>query len=97
LIEYTDSIYHQLFENCVFTQPRPIADVHQYDAEFGDEQTNRETAVDTIKKLLEDDFAAGNAGDIEALLSIRTDEAVYIFKAQQPLFANDNRGTRCAG
>jgi len=53
--------------------------------------------VDTIKKLLEDDFAAGNAGDIEALLSIRTDEAVYIFKAQQPLFANDNRGTRCAG
>jgi len=45
--------------------------------------------MDAIQKLIKDDFAAGDAGDIEALLELRTDDAVEIFSGALPLIGKD--------
>ena len=49
----------------------------------------REANVDAIEKLLEEEFAAANAGDIEALLGLRTEDAVEILPGDQPLIGKD--------
>ena len=48
-----------------------------------------EADVDAIVKLLEEEFAAANAGDVEALLDLRTDEAVEMLPGDQPLIGKD--------
>ena len=45
--------------------------------------------MEEIQKLIEDEFAAGNAGDNEALLDLRTDDAVEIFPGVPPLVGKD--------
>jgi len=45
--------------------------------------------MDTIQRLIEDEFAAGNAGDTDALLSLRTDDAVEMFPGEPTLVGKD--------
>ena len=45
--------------------------------------------MNAINKLIEAEFAAGNAGDVEALLSLRTHDAVEIFPGELPLVGID--------
>ena len=45
--------------------------------------------MNLIEQLIEDDFVAGNAGDVEALLNLRTDDAVEIFPGMPPLVGQD--------
>ncbi len=45
--------------------------------------------MDAIEKLLEDDFEAGNAGDVEALLRLRTEDSVSIFLGEPELVGKD--------
>ena len=42
-----------------------------------------------IEKLLEEEFAAANAGDTEALLDLRTDEIVEMLPGEPPLIGKD--------
>lgn len=41
--------------------------------------------MDAVEKLIEAEFSAANAGDNEALLNLRTDDAVEIFPGSPPL------------
>ena len=45
--------------------------------------------MNLIEQLIEDEFAAGNAGDVEAMLGLRTDDAVEIFPGSPPLVGQD--------
>ena len=45
--------------------------------------------MDSIQQLIEDEFAAGNAGDTEALLSLRTHGAVEMFPGEPTLVGKD--------
>lgn len=42
-----------------------------------------------IEKLIEEEFAAANAGDVEALLSLRTADAVEMLAGELPLVGQD--------
>jgi uncharacterized protein (TIGR02246 family) len=45
--------------------------------------------MDAIEKLIEDEFKAANAGDNEALLNLRTADAVEIFPGSSPLVGKE--------
>jgi uncharacterized protein (TIGR02246 family) len=45
--------------------------------------------MNLIEQLIEDEFAAGNAGDVEALVNLRTADAVEIFPGAPPLVGTD--------
>ena len=49
----------------------------------------READEDAIDELLEEEFAAANAGDVERLLSLRTAEAMEILPGALPLVGRD--------
>jgi ketosteroid isomerase-like protein len=45
--------------------------------------------MNLIEQMIEDEFAAGNARDIEALLDLRTADAVEMFPGVPPLVGQD--------
>ena len=45
--------------------------------------------MNLIEQFIEDEFVAGNAGDVEALLNLRTDDAVEMFPGMPPLVGQD--------
>jgi uncharacterized protein (TIGR02246 family) len=45
--------------------------------------------ADEIEKLIEEEFMAGNANDVEALLRLRTPDAVELFPGAPPIVGQD--------
>ncbi len=45
--------------------------------------------MNLIEQMIEDEFVAGNAGDVETLLELRTADAVEIFPGAPPLIGRD--------